>query len=192
MTDETRVELDRVLDAALADYAAVEPRAGLEERILANLRAEPMHVGGARWKWGWAAAVAGVALIVLTLSWLQRPTPTVASHPSGARQSPPQSGTELSSRAAVEVPLRAHERIRKTAARRFPRTAVAGGPKLDVFPSPQPLTEQEKLLAGYVAEYPEHAVLLARAQAEDLRRDEKEEMRESGAVSGDNSQQLTK
>ena len=32
-------DLDRALDAALAKYTSVEPRAGLDERILANLRA---------------------------------------------------------------------------------------------------------------------------------------------------------
>jgi hypothetical protein len=70
--------------------------------------------------------------------------------------------------------------------------AVTAGPKLDVFPSPLPLTEQEKLLAGYIAEEPEHAVLLARAQAEDLRRDEEEETRESSSSDRENSPQLSK
>jgi len=32
--------IDRELDTALAKYAAVEPRAGLNDRILANLKAE--------------------------------------------------------------------------------------------------------------------------------------------------------
>ena len=40
---------------------------------------------------------------------------------------------------------------------------AAGSPKLDQFPSPQPLSEQEKILTNYVAQYPEHAVLIARA-----------------------------
>jgi hypothetical protein len=44
-------------------------------------------------------------------------------------------------------------------------------PKLDQFPSPQPLSEQEKILAAYVAKYPEDALLLAQARAEALRRD---------------------
>ncbi len=39
MADKTHDELDRMLDAALAKYAAAEPRAGLEARVLANLRA---------------------------------------------------------------------------------------------------------------------------------------------------------
>jgi hypothetical protein len=56
-------------------------------------------------------------------------------------------------------------------------TAVASAnPKLDQFPSPQPLSEQEKLLENYVAKYPERAVLLARARFEALQRDQLEEM----------------
>jgi hypothetical protein len=38
MTNGKPDEFDRMLDAALAKYAAVEPRTGLEERVLANLR----------------------------------------------------------------------------------------------------------------------------------------------------------
>ena len=36
--------LDRELNSALAKYATVEPRLGLEDRVLANLRAEREHV----------------------------------------------------------------------------------------------------------------------------------------------------
>ena len=43
-----RDPLDRDLDAALAKYAAVEPRAGLEDRVLANLRAERGQRSGSR------------------------------------------------------------------------------------------------------------------------------------------------
>jgi hypothetical protein len=60
---------------------------------------------------------------------------------------------------------------------------MAGNPKLDQFPSPRPLSEQEKLLQSYVAEYPERAVLIARARTEALRQDQLEEMK--GFPSGD-------
>ena len=49
--------------------------------------------------------------------------------------------------------------------------------KLDRFPSPQPLSEQEKILASYVEKYPEEAVLLARARTEAVRQDQLEEMK---------------
>jgi Zn-dependent M16 (insulinase) family peptidase len=63
---------------------------------------------------------------------------------------------------------------------------TASGPKLDRFPSPQPLSDQEKLLASYVADDPHHAVLIARAQAELEKRDHEEEMREMNANEGSN------
>lgn len=57
-------------------------------------------------------------------------------------------------------------------------------PKLDRFPSPQPLSEQEKILASYVEKYPEQAVLLARARTEALRQDQLEEMKAFPSGSG--------
>ncbi len=65
---------------------------------------------------------------------------------------------------------------------------AAASPKLDQFPSPQPLSEQEKILTNYVAQYPEHAVLIARARSEDLRRDAEEELRPEGADRNQDSQ----
>ena len=43
---------------------------------------------------------------------------------------------------------------------------MAANPRLDQFPSPRALSEQEKLLVRYVHEFPEEAVLIAQAQAE--------------------------
>src|ERR1700752_2908168 len=82
-------EADRVLDAALAKYAAVEPRAGLDERILANLRAEQTRTSNrAGWRWGLAAAVIAVLVVALSLAWRSgKPT-----HPLDATVKPgPQS-----------------------------------------------------------------------------------------------------
>lgn len=52
-----------------------------------------------------------------------------------------------------------------------PKAVVADNPKLDQpkldqFPTPRPLSEQEKLLVRYVHEFPEEALLIAKAQAE--------------------------
>ena len=65
-------------------------------------------------------------------------------------------------------------------------------PKLEQFPSPQPLSEQEKILARYVNTYPEHAALIAQARTEELRRDSAEEMGEAGLAGNENSQQRNK
>ena len=62
-----------------------------------------------------------------------------------------------------------------------PEIAVAG-PKLDVFPSPLPLSEQEKILASYVAGYPEHAALVAEARMDALRQEAEERRRMAGEL----------
>src|SRR5438270_3326441 len=70
----TRDELDGVLDAVLAKYAAAaEPREGLQERVLANLRVERGRVPQPAW-WRWAFAVAAIAVAVaITYAWRPRP-----------------------------------------------------------------------------------------------------------------------
>jgi hypothetical protein len=182
--------LDRELDAALAQYAAVEPRAGLEERILANLRAEREHVPAhAWWRWTTVAAVAAVLLVALTLWWRsgERRRDNVAGHPSPSHtaQDGVSNGTQVAANRASNPIRVAHPASEEKPRPRISdhRPAVmASGPKLDRFPSPQPLSEQEKILESYVARYPEHAALIAQARAESLRQDLAEEMKDAPAT----------
>jgi hypothetical protein len=44
-------------------------------------------------------------------------------------------------------------------------------PRLEQFPSPAPLSEQEEMLVRYIRERPHEAALIARAQAELLKQD---------------------
>lgn len=162
-------ELDQALDAALAEYARVEPRARLEERILANLRTERASVIARAW-WRWPAAVglAAIVLVVLALSpaWRSpKPLPLQAHisapmQPNPAKQDVP----------SGQIPLVA--KIVAPRARAVPGILIAAvQPKRAQFPSPEPLSEQEKMLADYVAQFQEQAVLIARFNEEDLRRD---------------------
>jgi hypothetical protein len=183
---------DRDLDLVLARFATVEPRAGLEERVLANLRTKQDRAEErSLWRWPALAALAAVLLVTVSLVWRSaksKPDITV-QHPlqsthfetqvagnRGVGSVPPQ---EAGSKTRFKPPAVSHT---------VPETASAA--KLDQFPSPQPLSEQEKILAGYVTKYPEHAALIAQARTEELRRDSAEEMGE--AASYENSQQRNK
>jgi hypothetical protein len=162
-------ELDRMLDVALAKYAAVEPRAGLEGRLLRRLRSEPLPPARRVWlQWGLVGAVATIALVAV-LAWRsdRAPHPAIANHLPAAiqRQSiqetkpaPPHKTDEV---ASAKLALG-----RKPAARRAPASTAIAHPKLDQFPSPQPLSAEEIALAQYVENFPKEAGLVAQAQEE--------------------------
>jgi len=170
-------DLDRTLDAVLAKYASVEPREGLEERILASLRAaetRPAHRSW--WNWGFATALAAVLIVAAAVvsRWNKQPHQPIAVHPPTLKQAPvaPYEAHRDENTTPPQKSLR-HHTLQHWQAREI----VAPGPKLDVFPTPLPLSEQEKILAAYVARYPEHAALVAEARMDALRQDAEERRR---------------
>jgi hypothetical protein len=175
--------LEHELDTALAKYAAVEPRVGLEERVLAYLRAERGRTPKRTW-WSWSvasAAVAVVVIVMMALLWRTnlRHRPVLAWRPATKAPSVDQPGARLASNSEGNG---SHASTPGPAARRALHPAhraegAVAAPKLDQFPSPQPLSEQERILASYVEKYPERSALLARARTEALRQDQLEEMR---------------
>jgi hypothetical protein len=178
-TSDEHDDLDLLLDAALAKRAAVEPRAGLDDRILANLHAEQARVSGHAW-WKWALvpiAAVIVGAVALALRPESRPRPVIvkqAAKQPAATQSRPAPESQLANREAAAT--REHPVIRRTRVHRVaPPPVVAATPKLDQFPSPQPLSEQEKMLMGYIEQNSETAGLLAKARMDSLRQDEEEQ-----------------
>ena len=162
----SRDEFDRLLDSALGKYAAVEPRAGLEERVLANLRAESNQRSSQAW-WGWALAAAlAVIAIAVGLEWRSSRAahPVIASHPPITTQTPFDLGRGATTQASAEIAGSKHAPTRRSRAVRTPQAAVL--PKLDRFPSPEPLSAQELALARYVSQFPQEATLIAQAQEE--------------------------
>jgi cytoskeletal protein RodZ len=165
--------LDQQLDAALSSYAAVEPRTGLEQRILASLRAQREHAPARGW-WRWAAAgaLAVVIILVPSLSWRARkpqlvkaPDPVTQQHVGDA---------QIASNPAL--PPRPAASVRTVVTNRTPHSsqAATAAPRWSHFPSPEAMSDQEKMLADYAAEFQEQAVLIARFNEEDLRRDRME------------------
>jgi hypothetical protein len=185
--DLDRSALDRELDATLAKFAAVEPRAGLEERVMANLRAEQTHAADHSW-WRWPAVAALAAVIVLALSvaWRSgKPVQNIVTQPRPAHADK-HPGTQVATNSgpsSIQPDNAGSGRRLKPRVISYPQTAVAPAPKLDQFPSPQPLSEQERMLTEYVAEHHQQAVLIAQARMAELKKDLAEEMEEASATS---------
>jgi hypothetical protein len=174
-------ELDRMLDAALKQYGSVEPRDGLEDRVLANLRSESLNSPSRTWRWGIGAAVVAALAMVLAVTWRLHPqshdtvtqhsavsTPRIDDHPASHEDRASERKTEVQTR---------HRPLRLASAAQV----VNVYPKLDQFPSPQPLSEQEKLLASYVAVFPKQAALLAKLRTEELERERIEQQSKSAS-----------
>lgn len=180
---------DRELDGALAQHATVEPRAGLEQRVLTNLQAEREKIASRSW-WRWPLTVALAAAVMIavgvSLMWRSAKTSPAVSvvRPPTSVESGGQDGPILAGEVRNPPPLISSARRNQTNRDRRRQPTVAAGPKLEQFPSPQPMSEQEKILASYIAQYPEHAALIAEARSEALKKDRREE-EETGASTGD-------
>jgi hypothetical protein len=181
-------ELDRALDSALAKYAGAEPRAGLEERVLANIRAERARVPDRAW-WRWSAAALAAVVVVAAALALRSGGPTqpvVAKHTPVTTRSRREPERLIANGEANLVRPLAHPPIPKTLARPYQSKVMAtAAPKLDQFPSPRPLSEEELALARYVRDFPEEARLMAKAQAEEEVERSKETNAETGPAGSD-------
>ena len=161
------------LDAALARYAAVEPRDGLEQRVLANLRGERQV------RWGWVRPVAALATAVVVgailLGWrATHSRASVAAVHSAAQGAAGLHEIQVSRGESRSVKARGEEvatrDMRKGGMRRH-KTESTVLPKLDQFPTPEPLSDGERLLVRFVDEDPQEAALMAEAQTIELQRE---------------------
>lgn len=159
MATDDKDPIDRRLESALKQYGTVEPRAGLESRILANLDAQSRLAA----RRSWLFATAGiVACIVLIAVWHIKNPQTVAKDVASV-SSPPSEHVRQPSRAnsvgaAARAPVPAGRRHARTAAHPI---VAAHSPQ---FPTPRPLTERELALARYATSFPKEAQLIAQEQ----------------------------
>jgi len=138
-----RNELDTILDAALSTYVDAEPEPGLVRRVIGTtiesarpprVSLRPLRLGGAPWvRWVALAACFLIAIFLARRSSSPHLAPVVASHPSTS------ASTSVVAKAAFQA---------DTAPRRPARHEVAHAtsslPKLEVFPTPIPLTPREQ------------------------------------------------
>lgn len=150
---DNRDEIDLLLDSALATYTDPGPDCALEQRILTRIAAEA-HAAPRRWlPWAIALPAAASLLIFILIShpWTNHtsvlPQQANVSHrpmPSTKAANRPSSQAAQTRRS--KIPLRKQRpRHRALAVRSAPL------PKLDIFPTPQPLSPQERALVNFAA-----------------------------------------
>jgi len=168
-----REQRERLVDGALAralGQEKIDPRDGFEQRLLANLAAQPEPRPWWRWRWIPTLAAATVLAIAIVVLVTRTPAPQVIETKEGT------AAAILSNSAAgaphiapVKPPVPPPALRRDVWVRRHHAPAVVAAkgaplPKQDVFPAPLPLTEQERLLLALVRHQPAQARMMAEDQ----------------------------
>ena len=144
--------LDLLLRSAVSTYG--DPGSGLAQRVLARISAEVAPAPRHRWL-PWAIALPAAACLLLLLVLLgHKPahTPTTLARQTYQSQQPP----PVAAHAEPVPALRSKAHLLEAR----PHHTAAGAkpaplPKLDVFPTPRPLTREERAMVVFVAQAPE-------------------------------------
>lgn len=155
--------VDDLLDASLKQFRGEEPRPGLEGRILASVRAREGAVRQGLRTWVWAVgAVAALTAVILIVNTSRRAGTRVSSAPTV-----PRAGAS-----GPKAPRAAAETLPQVAARKFVpasiRTTVTQPSYSQEFPTPAPLTDQEKLLLAFVAAIPKSQLSAVTEQPQEI------------------------
>jgi hypothetical protein len=141
--------LEDMLDEALADYVTAEPSPELERRVLDYAR---NHAARAETVWGrslmpWLSA-ASIMLAASTILWLghstRQQTPTIHGLESSSVQSAPlkSAAPSAAQRVSIVVHRQRGHRVNRVL------------PKRNVFPTPSPLSSEERALLAYAERPP--------------------------------------
>jgi hypothetical protein len=139
-------ELDRMIDAALPGYSSAEPRPGLEDRVIARALVEKPRFFRIAWQWSLALPAFAALLVLLFL-------PRTRHQPLEPIQRVPRSSPTVALSAPETTPApHAVSKAKKTHPS-LPVTTLAADqqplPKQQVFPTPSPLTAEERTLVAY-------------------------------------------
>ena len=150
--------LDRRIGAALRSYteppALAEPRIALAQ-IMERARGERPARQPRWWIWGLAAAAVCLIAAVLAVRLMPAPRlPEIAKSPHAPGVVTVPASPDHSAIAEARVPA-----IRRTPhpASTAGREVAAALPKLDVFPTPEPLSPQEQALLAFATNVPPKA-----------------------------------
>jgi len=153
MHDDKRDQfVDELLEASLKQYRSEEPRLGLDTRILAGIRAREAAARRRRLVWALAVCTGMLAAIGLVLHSAHAPSRHPATSATGAQRAPLQAAKPPaipgSADSRIWSPRLVHGPMEKP---RPPKPGVRATKRPEQFPTPMPLTEQEKLLLTYLA-----------------------------------------
>ncbi|MDR3678289.1 MAG: hypothetical protein P4N24_22605, partial [Acidobacteriota bacterium] len=162
MDDKEKRFVNELLDASLRRYASAEPRPGLEGRVLASVHAQ-RQAARRRTLWVWGMGLAAVAtMVALVLIYWPRPQP--APLPVTAK---------APANVSAPVVAKAAPTVQPSVSHRPPRQATPS--RVDwrpqQFPTPRPLSEQEKLLVAYAQSLKGMPAVLAQQPDNDIEHD---------------------
>lgn len=159
-------KLDELLDSALSEYSAVEPRLGLEGRILARIQNTAEQPQARWWSTGWLVAAIGAAIAVIMLGVLFL-RPVHKPQQVQVRKEPAFNQTQPDNNRMAQKLRTVHEGNHPHRVSVRPELARSDRPS--VFPTPTGLSEQERLMLAYLAQTPKEEFIaqLQRPQPEE-------------------------
>ncbi|MGC2694190.1 MAG: hypothetical protein WA738_00210 [Candidatus Angelobacter sp.] len=162
MTDHQEKKLDELLDSLLSTYSDVEPRLGLESRVLANLHQSESTSNRRFWNftWLWAGATMTAAVLLLAL-WIGRDHPTTPANNNAVQIKPSAPPRPQVQQSAPTGPTHAvkHEPKPHIQSHSGQNAELALNQRPPVFPTPVALSDQEKLMLAYLANTPPEQVI---------------------------------
>lgn len=129
-------KLDQWLDEALSQYSAAEPRLGLEQRVIAQVRSEEQARAERRNWWRWMPAFAAIAAVLIVVAavkpyWASKTEPmsTYISTPAPMQNQAAETGNEVESKSpdnsAVARAMKAVPAMADSRAKEEPTTTLA-------------------------------------------------------------------
>lgn len=165
-------QINEMLDSLLANYSSAEPRPGLETRILANLRDAGSREASRGWwgfRWVWAGAVLAAMIVGGVLISGKRhvspPPRTVVQTVQPAVRQPtveqpvihrPMVQSGVPAAVGSERVIHRHKTLAPVPQQ---NATLALNQRPAVFPTPTPLSEQERLLLSYYSSTPREEVI---------------------------------
>ena len=154
-------ELDELIRASIATYGEPAPDSELARRILVQIAAEERPAASRRWL-PWAVAVPIAACLIVSFTFFQsRSMHTPASRTDRTHITADLRNDIAPSNVAPAAPYQSQREKRNRLSRddvrpQLDAIAVKAQPlpKLDIFPTPKPLTSAEQILVEFVSRAP--------------------------------------